>query len=82
LPDLASTEGALLTGREVQALLQIGRTKLWELVRGGAFPAYRIGEGRNSALRYRREDVLRWLECQRVGGEESGPRDALAPEAG
>ena len=31
-----------------------------------AFPAYRIGESRNSGLRYRREDVLRWLECQRV----------------
>lgn len=70
LPDPIAADAALLTGREVQAMLQIGRTKLWELVRAGAFPAYRIGEGRNSSLRYRRADLLRWLECQRVGGAE------------
>ena len=56
----------LLTTPQVLELLQIGRTKLWELVRGEAFPAYRIGGGRNSGLRYRREDVLLWLEGQRV----------------
>jgi predicted DNA-binding transcriptional regulator AlpA len=58
----------LLTTSQVLTLLQIGRTKLWELVRGEAFPAYRIGEGRNSSLRYRRTDVLRWLERNRVNG--------------
>ena len=58
----------LLTTSQVLALLQIGRTKLWELVRGEAFPAYRIGEGRNSSLRYRRTDVLGWLESNRVNG--------------
>ncbi len=56
----------LLTTPQVLELLQIGRTKLWELVRGEAFPAYRIGGGRNSGLRYRREDVLQWLEGRRV----------------
>ncbi len=56
----------LLTTPQVLDLLQIGRTKLWELVRGEAFPAYRIGGGRNSGLRYRREDVLQWLEGRRV----------------
>ncbi len=55
-----------LTTPQVLELLQIGRTKLWELVRGEAFPAYRIGGGRNSGLRYRREDVLEWLEDHRV----------------
>ena len=55
-----------LTTPQVLELLQIGRTKLWELVRGEAFPAYRIGAGRNSGLRYRREDVLQWLEGHRV----------------
>ena len=55
-----------LTTPQVLELLQIGRTKLWELVRGEAFPAYRIGGGRNSGLRYRREDVLQWLEGHRV----------------
>jgi hypothetical protein len=62
-------------------MLQIGRTKLWELVRAGAFPAYRIGEGRNSSLRYRREDVLRWLECQRVCGAEPPGTAAAGSEA-
>ena len=59
-PAVADPE--LLTTSQVLALLQIGRTKLWELVREAAFPAYRIGEGRNSSLRYRRADVLGWLE--------------------
>jgi predicted DNA-binding transcriptional regulator AlpA len=59
-------EVELLTTPQVLELLQIGRTKLWELVRGEAFPAYRIGGGRNSGLRYRREDVLKWLEGHRV----------------
>ena len=62
------SELELLTTSQVLALLQIGRTKLWELVRGEAFPAYRIGEGRNSSLRYRRSDVLGWLERNRVNG--------------
>jgi predicted DNA-binding transcriptional regulator AlpA len=56
----------LLTTAQVLTLLQIGRTKLWELVREQAFPAFRIGEGRNSSLRYRRADVLGWLESNRV----------------
>jgi predicted DNA-binding transcriptional regulator AlpA len=60
----------LLTTSQVLALLQIGRTKLWELVRAQAFPAYRIGEGRNSSLRYRRNDVLGWLERNRVNGHD------------
>ncbi len=63
MPDLE-----LLTTAQVLALLQIGRTKLWALVREAAFPAYRIGEGRNSSLRYRRDDVLGWLERNRVNG--------------
>ena len=73
----------LLTTSQVLALLQIGRTKLWELVREAAFPAYRIGEGRNSSLRYRRADVLGWLERNRVNGSrEAGPEpESLPPRA-
>lgn len=59
-------EAEFLTTAQVQRLLQIGRTKLWELVRAGAFPAYRIGEGSNAPLRYRRAEVLAWVERQRV----------------
>lgn len=62
-------ERELLTSSQVLELLQIGRTKLWELVRESAFPAYRIGRGRNAALRFRRSDVLAWLESHRVGAD-------------
>lgn len=65
-------EPELLTTAQVLELLQIGRTKLWELVRASAFPAYRIGDGRNGALRYRRADVFAWLERQRVA-DPDGP---------
>ena len=72
----------LLTTAQVLALLQIGRTKLWELVREAAFPAYRIGEGRNSSLRYRRADVLGWLERNRVNGARvaSPEPESLPPQ--
>lgn len=62
------TDVELLTSAQVQELLQIGRTKLWELVRSGAFPAYRIGDAPNGSLRYRRGEVLAWLEARRVDG--------------
>ena len=52
----------ILTSREARQLLKIGRTKLWELTRTGRIPAYRVGEGRTSDLRYKRSELLRWLE--------------------
>lgn len=52
----------ILTSREARQLLKIGRTKLWELTRSGRIPAYRVGEGRTSDLRYKRSELLRWLE--------------------
>lgn len=60
------TDAGLLTSAQVLELLQIGRTKLWDLVRHGQMPAYRLGSGRNAPLRFRRDEVLRWLEGQRV----------------
>lgn len=66
---MAETE--LLTTAQVLALLQIGRTKLWDLVRRGAFPAYRVGAGRSAPLRFRREEVLRWLDHNRVSRAEA-----------
>ncbi len=65
------SEHEFLTTAQVLGLLQIGRTKLWELVRDGAFPAYRIGEGANAPLRYRRLDVVGWLESRRVGASDT-----------
>ncbi len=56
----------LLTTAQVLDFLKIGRTKLWGLVRSGAISAFRIGDGPNGSLRYRRMDIVNWLEGQRV----------------
>jgi hypothetical protein len=68
----------LWTTSQVLDYLRIGRTKLWSLVREGAFPAYRIGDGPSAPLRYRRTDIVGWLERRRVNGSEPGP-SAAAP---
>ena len=56
----------ILTSREAQELLKIGRTKLWELTRMNAIPAYRVGTGRTSGLRYKRSELIAWLDRNRV----------------
>ncbi len=64
--DLSDDE--ILTAREAQQLLKIGRTKLWDLTRRGMVPAYRVGPGSRSSLRYMRTELLQWLEGNRVNG--------------
>ena len=59
-------DNEILTSREAQKLLRIGRTKLWALTKSGHLPAYRIGEGRTSALRYKKEELMHWLENNRI----------------
>jgi excisionase family DNA binding protein len=56
----------ILTSREARDLLKIGRTKLWELTRKNVLPAYRLGQGKTSGLRYKRSEVLAWLEEHRI----------------
>jgi excisionase family DNA binding protein len=56
----------ILTTREAQQLLKIGRTKLWELTRKNHLPAYRVGSGNSASLRYKRSELLAWLEQNRV----------------
>ncbi|MCP3981351.1 MAG: helix-turn-helix domain-containing protein [bacterium] len=56
----------ILTSREARELLKIGRTKLWELTKNNAIPAYRVGEGRSADLRYKRSELMAWLEQNRV----------------
>jgi len=60
-------EEEILTTREAQSLLKIGRTKLWELTRARMIPAYRIGGGKTSSLRYKRSELMAWLDRNRVG---------------
>lgn len=59
-------EDEILTSREAMELLKIGRTKLWELTRSSVIPAYRVGSGRSSSLRFKRADLLAWLERNRI----------------
>lgn len=56
----------ILTSAEAMQLLKIGRTKLWELTRESRIPAYRVGGGTRSELRYKRSELLAWLERNRV----------------
>ena len=56
----------ILTTREALGLLKIGRTKLWELTRSNLIPAYRVGDGKRSDLRYKRSELLSWLDQNRI----------------
>ena len=56
----------ILTSREARELLRIGRTKLWELTREQVIPAYRVGNGKRSSLRYKRSELLAWLDQNRI----------------
>ncbi len=48
----------LLTVRDVEAELQLGRTRTYELVRSGSLPVIRVGR----AVRVPREALRRWVE--------------------
>jgi|GEM_PF-998776 excisionase family DNA binding protein len=63
-----ATGDEILTSREARSLVKIGRTKLWELTRSGKIPAYRVGEGRTSDLRYKKSELMAWLEANLVNG--------------
>jgi excisionase family DNA binding protein len=56
----------ILTSREARKLLKIGRTKLWELTRENIIPAYRVGKGKTSSLRYKRSELIAWLDKNRI----------------
>jgi excisionase family DNA binding protein len=56
----------ILTSREARELLKIGRTKLWELTRRQVIPAYRVGNGQRSSLRYKKSELLAWLDHNRI----------------
>ena len=62
----ALLEDEILTSEEARRLLKIGRTKLWDLTKKNMIPAYRVGEGRTSGLRYKRSELLRWLDNNRI----------------
>ena len=59
-------EDEILTSREACELLKIGRTKLWRLTKDSDVPAYRVGDGKTSGLRYRKSELLAYLDKNRV----------------
>ena len=68
LESTVAANDEILTSREARSLVKIGRTKLWELTRSGKIPAYRVGEGRTSDLRYKKSELMAWLEANLVNG--------------
>ncbi len=48
----------LLTVRDVEAELQLGRTRTYELLRSGSLPVIRVGR----AVRVPRDALRRWVE--------------------
>ena len=55
---MANEEKEILTGKEVQQLLDISRTTLWKLRKERGFPSTRVGRG----YRYLRSEVMAWLK--------------------
>lgn len=52
----------LMTTRQLMEFLGLSRTKIWELVNKEQLPAFKIG----GDYRYRRSEVIEWLEKFRV----------------
>jgi excisionase family DNA binding protein len=65
--DRRRSDDEILTSTEACRFLKIGRTKLWELTRRQSIPAYRVGPGKTSGLRFKRSELIRWLDGNRVG---------------
>ena len=58
----SSLDTELMTTRDVMAFLNFSRTKVWELVQHEQLPGFKLG----GDYRYRRSEVIQWLERYRV----------------
>jgi excisionase family DNA binding protein len=56
----------ILTGQEARELLKISRSTLWKLTRDNQIPAYRVGSGKIPNLRYKKSELLAWLDSNRI----------------
>lgn len=61
----------LLTTREVAEMLAVSPDSVLRLWRGGGLPGFRLS---TRVLRFRRSEVLAWLETQRPAGSAQGMR--------
>jgi excisionase family DNA binding protein len=57
--DVATTPPMLLTVRDVEAELQLGRTRTYELIRSGQIPVIRLGR----SVRIPRDALRCWIEA-------------------
>jgi excisionase family DNA binding protein len=57
-------EKLLLTVEETAALLNIGRTKAWELIRNGILPSLRLGRCVRIPLQALEQWIAREMEAQ------------------
>ena len=60
----------IMTGQEARDFLKISRSTLWKLTKEDRIPAYRVGVGKNSDLRYKKQDLVEWLEQNRVNSRK------------
>ncbi len=69
--------GDLLTVRQALAIVPVGRSSLYELLKEGRLPAYRVqvAPGRRGRLLIHREDLEVFAESCRTGGH-TAPKKA------
>jgi excisionase family DNA binding protein len=63
---MAGNGDEILTGQEARQFLKISRSTLWKLTRERKIPAYRVGNGRTSNLRYKKSELMAWLNANQV----------------
>ena len=58
----------MIDSRELRLLLGLSDYQVTQLIKRGGLPAFKMGPGRNAPLRFRKQDVQRWLQSQQVDG--------------
>jgi len=61
----------IMTAQEARDFLKISRSTLWKLTREKYIPAYRVGNGKTSNLRYKKNELIAWLNSNQVNVAES-----------
>ena len=68
---MGKSNDEILTGQEARELLKISRSTLWKLTKENEIPAYRVGNGKTSDLRYKKSELLEWLNSNRVNASKT-----------
>lgn len=70
------SEQILLNRKEVTALIGLSRSQIYALVKLGRFPEpLRLGDGPKGAVRWRKSEVLAWVDAR----PRTGTRADLKP---